>query len=58
MSVQLPNKLILFKLLKVIKENLDKEELGSTLIADRMAMSSAVQFYRKFKEISILLPVI
>ena len=28
------------KLLKVIEENLDKEELGSTLIADRMAMSS------------------
>ena len=39
------------KLLKVIEENLDKEELGSTLIADRMAMSSR-QFYRKFKEIS------
>ena len=35
------------KLLKVIEENLDKEELGSTLIADRMAMSSR-QFYRKF----------
>lgn len=43
------------KLLKVIEENLDKEELGSTLIADRMAMSSR-QFYRKFKEISNTAP--
>lgn len=43
------------KLLKVIEENLDKEELGSTLIADRMAMSSR-QFYRKFKEISNTVP--
>ena len=43
------------KLLKVIEENLDKEELGSTLIADRMAMSSR-QFYRKFKEVSNTAP--
>ena len=43
------------KLLKVIEENLDKEELGSTLIADRMAMSSR-QFYCKFKEISNTAP--
>ena len=42
-------------MLKVIEENLDKEELGSTLIADRMAMSSR-QFYRKFKEISNTAP--
>ena len=54
MSVQLPNNFIR-KLLKVIEENLDKEELGSTLIADRMAMSSR-QFYRKFKEISNTAP--
>lgn len=39
------------KLLQVIELNLDQEELGSTLIADRMAMSPR-QFYRKFKEIS------
>ncbi len=43
------------KLLQVIEENLDNEELGSTLIAGKMAMSSR-QFYRKFKEISNLSP--
>lgn len=43
------------KLLKVIEQNLDQEELGSTLIADRMAMSPR-QFYRKFKEISNAAP--
>lgn len=39
------------KLLQVIEQNLEQEDLGSTLIADRMAMSPR-QFYRKFKEIS------
>ena len=43
------------KLLQVIEQNLDQEELGSTLIADRMAMSPR-QFYRKFKEISNAAP--
>ena len=43
------------KLLQVIEQNLEEEELGSTLIADRMAMSSR-QFYRKFKEISPIAP--
>lgn len=43
------------KLLQVIEQNLDQEDLGSTLIADRMAMSPR-QFYRKFKEISPLSP--
>ena len=41
--------------LQVIEQNLDQEELGSTLIADRMAMSPR-QFYRKFKEISNAAP--
>lgn len=43
------------KLLQVIEQNLDEEELGSTLIADRMAMSPR-QFYRRFKEISPVAP--
>ena len=43
------------KLLQVIEQNLEEEELGSTLIADRMAMSPR-QFYRKFKEISPIAP--
>ena len=43
------------KLLQVIEQNLEEEELGPTLIADRMAMSPR-QFYRKFKEISPIAP--
>lgn len=43
------------KLLQVIEQNLDQEGLGSTFIADRMAMSPR-QFYRKFKEISSMSP--
>lgn len=43
------------KLLQVIEQNLDREGLGSTFIADRMAMSPR-QFYRKFKEISSMPP--
>lgn len=43
------------KLLQVIEQNLDQEGLGSTFIADRMAMSPR-QFYRKFKEISSTSP--
>lgn len=43
------------KLLQVIEQNLAEEELGSTLIADRMAVSPR-QFYRKFKEISSIAP--
>lgn len=43
------------KLLRVIEQNLDKEDLGTTLIADRMSISPR-QFYRKFKEISSASP--
>lgn len=43
------------KLLQVIELNLDEEEFGTTLIADRMAMSPR-QFYRKFKEVSAISP--
>lgn len=43
------------KLLMIIEQNIDQDDLGSTLIADRMAMSSR-QFYRKFKEISDVTP--
>ena len=43
------------KLLQVIEQNLSHEDLGSTFLAERMAMSSR-QFYRKFKEISSLPP--
>lgn len=43
------------KLLQVIEQNLEQEDLGSTLIADRMAMSPR-QFYRKFKDISPMAP--
>lgn len=39
------------KMVSVIEENIDREDLGSTFIAQRMAMSPR-QFYRKFKEIS------
>lgn len=39
----------------VVEENLDKEDLGSTLIADRMALSPR-QLYRRLKEISPLPP--
>ena len=39
------------KLLSILEHNLDREELGTTFIADKMAMSPR-QFYRKFKEIS------
>lgn len=43
------------KLLQVIEQNLHREDLGSTLIATSMAMSSS-QFYRKFKEIFLISP--
>lgn len=43
------------RLLQVIEQNLSQEDLGSTLIADRMAMSPR-QFYRRFKEISSMSP--
>lgn len=43
------------KLLQIIEQNLDQEELGSTLIAHCMAMSPR-QFYRKFKDISNAAP--
>lgn len=39
------------KMVAIIEENIDRENLGSSFIADRLAMSSR-QFYRKFKEIS------
>lgn len=43
------------ELLEVIEQNLDQEDLGSTLIANRMAMSPR-QFYRKYKEVSDTAP--
>nr|WP_246348079.1 two-component regulator propeller domain-containing protein [Dysgonomonas hofstadii] len=43
------------KFLQVIELNLDREDLGSTLVSEQMAMSSR-QFYRKFKEISGMPP--
>ena len=51
------NRLILsVNFLQVIEQNLEEgKRVGSTLIADRMAMSPR-QFYRKFKEISPIAP--
>lgn len=43
------------KFLHVVEHNLDREDLGSTFVAEQMAMSSR-QFYRKFKEISGMPP--
>ncbi len=43
------------KMVAVVEENIDREDLGSTFIAEQMAMSPR-QFYRKFKEISGLPP--
>lgn len=43
------------RFLQIVEQNLDKEDLGSTFIADRMAMSPR-QFYRKLKEISGMSP--
>ena len=43
------------RFLLIVEQNLDKEDLGSTFIADRMAMSPR-QFYRKLKDISGMSP--
>jgi len=43
------------KFIRVVEQNLDKEDLGSTFIAEQLAMSPR-QFYRKFKEISGMPP--
>lgn len=43
------------KFLQVVEQNLDREDLGSTFIAEQMLMSSR-QFYRKLKEISGMSP--
>ncbi len=43
------------RVLKIINENIDKEDIGSSFIASQMAMSSR-QFYRRFKEISSISP--
>ncbi|MCD7969263.1 MAG: helix-turn-helix domain-containing protein [Alistipes sp.] len=43
------------RVLAVIERNIDREDLGSSFIADQMAMSPR-QFYRRFKEISGLPP--
>ena len=43
------------KFLQVVEQNLDREDLGSTFVAEQMLMSSR-QFYRKFKEISGMSP--
>lgn len=45
----------ILKVTSIIEQNLDKEDLGSTFIADQMAMSPR-QFYRKFNEISEISP--
>lgn len=45
----------ILKVTNIIEQNLDNEELGSTFIADQMAMSPR-QFYRKFNEISEISP--
>lgn len=39
------------KILQIIHDNIDREDLGSSFIASQMAMSSR-QLYRRFKEIS------
>lgn len=39
------------RMVTIIEQNIDRENLGSSFIAERMAMSSR-KFYRKFKEIS------
>lgn len=39
------------QIMKVLDENLDREDLGSSFLAERMSMSSR-QFYRKFKELA------
>lgn len=43
------------KLLLVLERNLDKEDLGTSFIAEEMSMSPR-QFYRKFKEVSGMSP--
>ena len=43
------------RILIIIEQNLDKEDLGTTFIAEKMAMSPR-HFYRKFKEISGIPP--
>lgn len=43
------------KLLQVIEQNLDREDLGSTFIAEQMLISPR-QFYRRLKEISGMSP--
>ena len=43
------------RILEVINENLDKEELGPTFLAEKMHVSPR-QFYRKFKDLSGITP--
>jgi two component transcriptional regulator, AraC family len=43
------------KFLQIMEQNLDREDLGSTFIAEQMLMSPR-QFYRKLKEISGMSP--
>lgn len=43
------------KFLQVVEQNLDREDLGSTFVAEQMLMSPR-QFYRKLKEISGMSP--
>ncbi len=45
----------IWKVTHIIKQNLNKEDLSSTFIADQMAMSPRL-FYRKFKERSEISP--
>lgn len=39
------------RLTQILDENLDREDLGSSFLAENMSMSSR-QFYRKFKELT------
>ena len=43
------------RILEVINENLDKEELGPTFLAEKMHVSPR-QFYRKYKDLSGITP--
>ena len=39
------------KVLEIIEDNIEREDLGTSLVADRMALSTS-SFYRRFKKIT------
>lgn len=43
--------LFLKKVISIVDENLEREDLGTSLVADRMALSTS-SFYRRFKKIT------